>query len=58
MKHWNQIEQIVQCNQQSKFDDALKIAASLPLEVRNEKFCLLQQLVAAIQEESRAPSSK
>lgn len=49
VKHWNQIEKIVQCNQQSKYDEALKIAHSLPPEVRNEKFCLLQQLVAAIQ---------
>lgn len=49
VKHWSQIERMIQSNQQSKFDETLKIASTLPLEVRNEKFCLLQELVAAIQ---------
>lgn len=50
-KHWKQIERMVQCNQQQNYSETLKIAAQLPLEVRNEKFCLLQELMAAIQGE-------
>jgi tetratricopeptide (TPR) repeat protein len=49
VKHWSQIERMIQSNQQSNFDETLQIASTLPLEVRNEKFCLLQELVASIQ---------
>ncbi len=47
-QHWHEITQMIQNNQQQRYEETLKIAAGLPLEVRNDKFCLLQQLTAAI----------
>ena len=48
VKHFKDITAITAANQSKNCEEALRITATLPESVRNEKFCLLQEYQAAL----------